>query len=70
MRAHRQGMDDDNLFDGDSYTDWPGSGTRRSGDAITLTFLEDLAAVLQAHGFPPLRGYALVELTWSLYRLL
>jgi len=36
---------------------------------LTLAVLEDVAAVLDRHGFPPLRGYALAELTASLYRL-
>jgi hypothetical protein len=36
---------------------------------LTLALLEDLAAVLQRHGYPPLRGYALAELTGSLYRI-
>jgi hypothetical protein len=35
----------------------------------TLAVLEDVAAVLDRHGFGPLRGYALAELTASLYRL-
>ena len=70
VRAHRQGMDDDSSFDGDPFSVWPGGEDRRSDHALTLALLEDLAAVLQAHGFPPLRGYVLVELTSSLYRLL
>lgn len=69
-RAHRGGMDDDSSFDNDPYSLWPGVGARRSGETLTLALLEDLAAVLQAHGFPPVRGYALVELTSSLYRLM
>jgi hypothetical protein len=40
-----------------------------SGEPLTLALLEDLAALLQRHGYPPLRGYALAELTASLYRL-
>lgn len=36
---------------------------------LTLALLEELAAVLQRHGYPPLRDYALAELTASLYRL-
>jgi hypothetical protein len=63
-------MDDDSGFDNDPYSPWPGPGARRSGETLTLALLEDLAAVLQAHGFPPLSGYALVELTSSLYRLM
>jgi hypothetical protein len=38
-------------------------------ELLTLAVLEDVAAVLDQHGFPPLRGYALAELTASLYRL-
>jgi hypothetical protein len=37
--------------------------------ALTLALLEDVAAVLARHGYQPLRGYALAELTASLYRL-
>ena len=36
---------------------------------LTLALLEDLAAVLLQHGYPPLTGYALAELTGSLYRI-
>lgn len=36
---------------------------------LTLALLEDLAAVLVRHGYPPLTGYALAELTGSLYRI-
>ena len=38
-------------------------------ELLTLAVLEDVAAVLDRHGFGPLRGYALAELTASLYRL-
>lgn len=38
-------------------------------ELLTLAVLEDVAAVLARHGFPPLRGYPLAELTPSLYRL-
>jgi hypothetical protein len=41
----------------------------QGGEPLTLALLEDLAALLQRHGYPPLRGYALAELTASLYRL-
>ncbi|MCU1595326.1 MAG: hypothetical protein JWO12_2718, partial [Frankiales bacterium] len=47
----------------------PRRGARRSEETLTLALLEDLAAVLHAHGYPPLTGYALVELTSSLYRI-
>jgi hypothetical protein len=38
-------------------------------ELLTLAVLEDVVAVLDRHGFGPLRGYALAELTASLYRL-
>lgn len=38
-------------------------------ELLSLALLEDVAAVLDRHGFGPLRGYALAELTASLYRL-
>lgn len=38
-------------------------------ELLTLGVLEDVAAVLDRHGVPPLRGYALAELAVSLYRL-
>ena len=38
-------------------------------ELLTLAVLEDVAAVLDRHGFPPLRGYALAELAASLHRL-
>jgi hypothetical protein len=37
---------------------------------MTLALLEDLSAVLATHGYPPLRGYSLVEMTAGLYRIL
>ena len=40
-----------------------------ASEPLTLAVLEDVAAVLNRHGFGPLRGYALAELTASLYRL-
>jgi hypothetical protein len=58
-------MCDDSLF-GDLY------GRERHTPApelLTLGVLEDVAAVLDRHGLPPLRGYALAELAASLYRL-
>lgn len=38
-------------------------------ELLTLALLEDVAAVLDRHGSPRLRGYALAELTASPYRL-
>jgi len=59
------GMCDDGLYDE--------FRTRRrepsEPQVLTLALLEDVAAVLARHGYPPLRGYALAELTASLYRL-
>ncbi len=56
---------DDGLFD-DFYSRRPRASTP---ELLTLAVLEDVVAVLDRHGFPPLRGYALAELTASLYRL-
>ena len=66
-------MASDGSFDdvfGDPYDD-RGPGGRDDGRSspVTLALLEDLNAVLVRHGFPPLRGYALAELTSSLYRI-
>lgn len=64
-------MDDDNDFYDHMYGPFrpghQGPGTR---DVLTLALLEDLAALLDRHGFGPLRGYALAEITASLYRVL
>lgn len=58
-------MCDDGHFD-----DFHGQARRTPAlELLTLGLLEDVAAVLDRHGFPPLRGYALAELTASLYRL-
>lgn len=63
-------MDDNGGFNDDIYGPYvPHNPARGAGDALTLALLEDLAALLQQHGFPPLRGYALAEITASLYRL-
>jgi hypothetical protein len=43
--------------------------SERTDRQLTLALLEDLADVLLQHGYPPLRGYALAELTGSLYRI-
>ena len=55
------------------FPDWNGLGPvgppPLTNGQLTLALLEDLGAVLQRHGYPPLRGYALAELTASLYRL-
>jgi hypothetical protein len=36
---------------------------------LTLALLEDLSRLLIVHGYPPLRGRALTELTLSLQRI-
>ncbi len=58
-------------FDGDDFGDTDGGRWPAAGHApqLTLALLEDVAAVLQRHGYPPLRGYALAERTGSLYRI-
>jgi hypothetical protein len=56
---------DDGLFD-EFYDRIPRAPR---DELLTLAVLEDVASVLDQHGFPPLRGYALAELTASLYRL-
>ena len=63
-------MDHDSNFDDDPFDIRRGSEVRRAKDPLTLALLEDLAVVFETHGFPPLRGYLLVEHTSSLYRLL
>ena len=72
-------MDDDEeheIIRGDGteiFSDWTGLGPAgpppSMNGQLTLALLEDLGAVLQRHGYPPLRGYALAELTATLYRL-
>jgi hypothetical protein len=67
-------MDDDhdNPYAGDPFGPFGADRaptSRFGGEPLTLALLEDLAALLQRHGYPPLRGYALAELTASLYRL-
>jgi hypothetical protein len=58
---------DDNADDADDYRRWSAAASHPS--QLTLALLEDLAAVLLRHGYPPLTGYALAELTGSLYRI-
>ena len=58
-------FDDNDVCGGATGSSWSG----RAPEPLTLALLEDVAAVLSRHGFPPLRGYALAELTASLYRL-
>jgi hypothetical protein len=67
-------MDEDtydtyDAFDNDPVS-LPAGDSRRSGERMTLALLEDLSAVLATHGYPPLRGYSLVEMTAGLYRIL
>ena len=56
---------DDSMFD-DFYRRAP---RPPASELLTLAVIEDVVAVLDRHGFGPLRGYALAELTASLYRL-
>jgi hypothetical protein len=65
QRARVLDVCDDELFNG-LYGE---SRRPPAAELLTLALLEDVAAVLHQHGFPPLRGYALAELTASLYRL-
>ena len=58
-------MYDDGMFD-DGYRRPP---RPPAAELLTLAVLEYVAAVLDRHGFGPLRGYALAELTASLFRL-
>ncbi len=52
-------MSDDGLFDDVTGSSWRGPRP----ELLTVALLEDVAAVPDRHGFPPLRGYALAELT-------
>lgn len=38
-------------------------------ELLTLALLEDVSALLVLHGYPPLRGYALAEVTLCLQRI-
>lgn len=58
---------DDPTFHGQVRGPWPPAASEP--EQLTLALLEDLAAVLMRHGYPPLRGYALAELAGSLYRI-
>jgi hypothetical protein len=44
-------------------------GFEPTGELVTLALLEDVSALLSLHGNPPLRGYALAELTLCLQRI-
>lgn len=60
--------DDDRVpYDADPLGPWPEEATEPR--QLTLALLEDLSTVLIAHGFPPLRGYAMAELAGCLYRI-
>lgn len=54
-------------FDDDARGPWPPAASEPQ--QLTLALLEDLAAVLMWHGYPPLRGYALAELAGSHFRI-
>jgi hypothetical protein len=60
--------DDDRVpYDSEPLGPWPDEATEPR--QLTLALLEDLSTVLIAHGFPPLRGYAMAELAGCLYRI-
>jgi hypothetical protein len=40
-----------------------------ASELLTLALLEDVSALLVRHGYPPLRGYALAEVTICLQRI-
>ena len=67
--------DDDDGTDGmdsfDDVTSWPyqAPALQPHGARLTLALLEDLSRLLIVHGYPPLRGHALTELTLSLQRI-
>jgi hypothetical protein len=67
--------DDDDGGDGmdsfDDVTSWPyqAPALQPYGARLTLALLEDLSRLLIVHGYPPLRGRALTELTLSLQRI-
>ena len=67
--------DDDDGRDGmgefDDVTSWPyqAPALQPHGARLTLALLEDLSRLLIVHGYPPLRGRALTELTLSLQRI-
>lgn len=46
-----------------------GAQWSRAQELLTLALLEEVSEVLHRHGFPAVRGYALAELTASLYKL-
>lgn len=62
-------FDDDDDLGGSSHVHQPRMPEAGQPEQLTLALLEDLATVLHAHGYPPLRGYALAELASSLYRI-
>ena len=67
--------DDDDGEDGlnsfDDVTSWryQAPALQPHGARLTLALLEDLSRLLIVHGYPPLRGRALTELTHSLQRI-
>lgn len=55
----------------DDVTAWPYQprALQPGGERLTLALLEDLCRLLTVHGYPPLRGRALTELTIGLQRI-
>ena len=55
----------------DDFPNWPyrAPATQPPGTRLTLALLEDLSRLLIVHGYPPLRGRAIVELAISLQRI-
>jgi hypothetical protein len=57
--------------DPDDWSDWAFEAPRLgpASELLTLALLEDVSALLVLHGYPPLRGYALAEVTLCLHRI-
>ena len=59
------------LVDADDPDGWDFDAPRLepTRELLTLALLEDVTALLSLHGYPPLRGCALAELTLCLQRI-
>jgi hypothetical protein len=57
--------------DPNDWDDWTFEAPRLgpASELLTLALLEDVSALLVLHGYPPLRGYALAEVTICLQRI-